>query len=96
MTSPVEPPSSPAQRRLNEVDGPTVSPLLEKLLKSPQSPGTYGCQREVYHPLSENAEKLAILYYDSAESEDECDKRPTARSSTRKRTCPLQFASQCC
>lgn len=31
----------------------------------------YGCQREVYHPLSKHAEPNAILQYESSDEEDE-------------------------
>lgn len=31
----------------------------------------YGCQREVYHPLSKRAEPSALIYYESSDEEDE-------------------------
>jgi hypothetical protein len=49
---------------------PIISPKLQSLLQSPRSAGSYGCEREVFHPLSPRAEPSAILYYDSSEDED--------------------------
>lgn len=40
------------------------------MLKQTKSPGSYGCQREVYHPLSPNAEPTALLFYDSGDDSD--------------------------
>ena len=86
-------PSSPAQHRLNEADYPTISPTLQILWKSPQSTGTYGCQREVHHPLSPLAEPSAVLFYDSDDSEDDYDKTSAAARSLqqKKRT----YSPQC-
>lgn len=50
---------------------PTVSPKLQQLFSSPKSGGSYGCLREVFHPLSPLAEPSAVLFYDSDDDEDD-------------------------
>ncbi|KAA8903656.1 GLE1-like protein-domain-containing protein [Sphaerosporella brunnea] len=72
MASPRDLPSSPAQANLPP-DLPNVSPSLQKMLKTktPKKSGTYGCVREVYHPLSPLAEPSAVLFYDSDEESDD-------------------------
>jgi hypothetical protein len=71
MASPGELPSSPAQADRSK-DYP-VSPILRQLWKnqSPKTSGSYGCQREVYHPLSPLAESSAILHYNSDEDDED-------------------------
>ncbi|KAI5798718.1 GLE1-like protein-domain-containing protein [Pyronema domesticum] len=49
---------------------PAISPTLRHLWKNGKPAGSYGCVREVYHPLSPLAEPSAILYYES-EGDDE-------------------------
>jgi hypothetical protein len=79
MASPGELPSSPAQAdRLK--DYPNVSPILRQLWKnqSPKTSGSYGCQREVYHPLSPLAEPSAILSYNSDDDDEDDEEEVTA------------------
>jgi len=63
--------------------GSGASPGLRKLVQNKrQSTGSYGCVREVYHPLDPRAEPSALFYYDSSsdeESEGELSERPTKR-----------------
>ncbi|KAI5815002.1 GLE1-like protein-domain-containing protein [Pyronema omphalodes] len=49
---------------------PAISPTLRHRWKNGKPAGSYGCVREVYHPLSPLAEPSAILYYES-EGDDE-------------------------
>jgi hypothetical protein len=85
MPSPADLPSSPAQAdRLK--DYPNVSPVLRQLWKnqSPKSSGSYGCQREVYHPLSPLAESTAILHYNSDDEDEDEVSTPLSKSSKRR------------
>ena len=63
--------------------GSGPSPGLRKLVQNKrQSAGSYGCVREVLHPLDPRAEPSALLYSDSSsdeESEGELSERPTKR-----------------
>ncbi|KAI5805894.1 GLE1-like protein-domain-containing protein [Geopyxis carbonaria] len=66
-------PSSVARYATKQFDPESIiSPEMRKLLPTPKSAGSYGCEREVYHPLSPNAEPSALFFYDSDDDpEDE-------------------------
>lgn len=49
---------------------PPQTPMSTSLAPASVRRG-YGCQREVYHPLSKHAEPTALTYYDSSDEEDE-------------------------
>lgn len=67
-----EPPSSPPSSAGLLQDFPTISPTLRQHWKTKKSGGSYGCVREVYHPLSPLAEPSASIFYDSdADQEDD-------------------------
>ena len=67
-TAPSSPPSSAGLLQ----DFPTISPTLRQHWKTKRSGGSYGCVREVYHPLSPLAEPSASIFYDSdADHEDD-------------------------
>jgi hypothetical protein len=81
LTSPGDLPTSPVPLQ----EFPAISPTLQQLWKDGKPGGSYGCVREVYHPLSPLAEPSAILYYESdGEDEDE----DSAASSSLKPTLP--------
>ncbi|KAL7276343.1 hypothetical protein RUND412_000684 [Rhizina undulata] len=70
-----------------------VSPKLQSMIRgSRPSAGSYGCQKEVFHPLSPNAEPSAVIYYETSSDEDEVDEEvrrtppnPRSRLSQRQR-----------
>jgi len=81
LTSPGDLSTSPVPLQ----EFPAISPTLQQLWKDGKPGGSYGCVREVYHPLSPLAEPSAILYYESdGEDEDE----DSAASSSLKPTLP--------
>lgn len=60
--------SSPAQSSPGHAK---VTPTSQRIFRSPRSGGSYGCQREIFHPLSPRAEPSALLYYVSSDDDEE-------------------------